>query len=87
MIDADILALLAKLTETDGELLRWSKIRRKVPGTLERKGEALVRLWHAHLLDFMKIEGLNYISLPDGLDAGGIVEYRRSPRRFRVLYR
>ena len=88
-IDTALLDTLHRLTRHDGELIAWAKLRSRLPGTLNRQAEALLRLWHGYRLDVMKIDGLNYVIANDALDER-IADIERArhphtPRQLRVL--
>lgn len=62
-------AILAALTDAGGdELHPWAVIRQKVPGSLDRKAERLIALYHAGRVYLIKIAGRNYVGLGDADD-------------------
>lgn len=88
-LDASLLLAVERLTRYDGHLIPWAAIRHRLPGTRTRQGEASVRLWLGHRLNIVKIDGRNYVSLPDELDrqAAAIELANGTPRRPIVLDR
>ncbi|MGV0991178.1 MAG: hypothetical protein ACOYB7_02900 [Mycobacterium sp.] len=88
-LDDALLLAVERLTRYDGHLIPWAAIRHRLPGTRTRQGEASVRLWLAHRLNSVKIDGRNYVSLPDELDrqAAAIELANGTPRRPIVLDR
>lgn len=87
-LDAALLDTLRRLTRYDGELVKWARLRKHLPGRPSRHGEALVRLWIAHRLDLILIDGINYVIANDALDEqiAEIERDSRRPRELRVLY-
>jgi|GEM_PF-6804776 len=65
-IDAAILAALAEAGSD--ELRPWADVRRRLPGSRDRKGERLIALWHTGRVWLVKIAGRNYVSLGDADD-------------------
>lgn len=65
-IDAAILTALAGAGTDD--LHSWAEVRRRLPGSENRKGERLVALWHTGRVWLVKIGGLNYVGLGDADD-------------------
>lgn len=85
MIAEAILVALTELTDTDGELVAWAKLRKRLPGNPSRHGAVLLQMWQDHRLDIMKIDGLNYVIANDALDDKiAAIELARYPRRPRV---
>lgn len=61
--------IIDALAETDAELVPWAALRRRVPGGIGRKAEALTRLWLAGRVYLIKVRGRNYVGLGDEHDA------------------
>ncbi|WP_155763665.1 hypothetical protein [Mycobacterium asiaticum] len=62
-------AILTALTDAGcDDLHLWAAIRRRVPGSHDRKGERLIALWHAGRVYLIKIAGRNYVGLGDADD-------------------
>jgi hypothetical protein len=62
-------AILDALADAGGEDLHpWAAIRRRVPGSLDRKAERLVALWFEGRVYVIKIRGRNYVGLGDAND-------------------
>lgn len=54
----------------DGEVHRWSELRRSLPGPDDwQRGRALVALVHAGRVDAGQVGGSTYVSLPLDLPA------------------
>lgn len=71
LIETAILASLDRLVATDAppdRLIRWSKVRQKVPGTPSQQTEALNRLWETWRINLMKVNGTVYLWPADELD-------------------
>jgi hypothetical protein len=61
-------AILAALAETGDELVCWTSIQHRVPGSWWAKTEAYTRLWLDYRINAMKIRGSPYCWLPDAFD-------------------
>jgi hypothetical protein len=62
-------AILAALADAGGEGLHpWAAIRRRLPGSHDRKGERLIALWLTGRVWLVKIAGRNYVNLGDADD-------------------
>ena len=61
-------ALLAALAETADDLQPWAAVRRRLPGSLDRKAERLVALWLTGRVWLCRIKGRDYVGLGDGDD-------------------
>lgn len=89
-LDAALLAELDRLTPGGGGLVAFTAVRKHLPGHPARHGESLVRLWLAHRLDTLRIDGADYLLANDALDdriaAAELARHPRRPRIFTVLY-
>ncbi|MCV7057752.1 hypothetical protein [Mycolicibacterium gilvum] len=65
-VDAAILAALADAGRDD--VHPWAAIRRRVPGSHDRKGDRLVALWLTGRVWLCKVRGRNYVALGDADD-------------------
>jgi len=62
-------ALLAALADAGGEELHpWAVIRRRLPGSDDRKSERLIALWLEGRAYVIKVKGRNYVGLGDADD-------------------
>lgn len=62
-------AILAALTDAGSDDLHpWAVIRRRLPGSHDRKGQRLIALWHKGRVYVIKVRGRNYVSLGDADD-------------------
>ncbi|OBG89902.1 MULTISPECIES: hypothetical protein [unclassified Mycobacterium] len=62
-------ALLEALSDAGGEGLHpWAVIRRRLPGSHDRKGERLIALWDKGRVYVIKVRGRNYVGLGDADD-------------------
>jgi hypothetical protein len=56
-------AILNALAQTDAELVSWAVLRQRIPGDIQRQGEAFVRLWTEGRIWATKIQGRNFVAL------------------------
>lgn len=75
-------AILVALAGTDRPMLAWAKVRRRLPGTLWQRVEALTRLFESAQVNVIKVDGRNYVQLADEFD---IAATRRDRPRMRAL--
>lgn len=62
-------ALLAALVDAGREELHpWAVIRRRLPGSDDRKSERLIALWLEGRTYVIKVKGRNYVGLGDADD-------------------
>jgi hypothetical protein len=82
-IEAAILAIVNR--QPDGELVRWTTIRRRVPGTFWAKQEALLKLYDRWELNLMKIHGSPYVIKAEEVEQQLAVKFKGQPRIPRVI--
>lgn len=86
-IETQILDLLARLDPNADDLIRLSTVLCRIDGTFWAKQEAVTALFDRSEIAVVKINGVPYIGLCDGLcqDANNAAEQRGEPRKLLVL--
>ena len=73
-------AILAALEPTGGEMVSWSAIQCRLPGSFWRKAQALLRLHEDGRVWHFKVQGRPYLCLGDELDREIAARYKAQGR-------